>query len=110
MENGVNMFGKSESSRSALTRLQRQAPTSLNLVCVPQNHFLQQSCDAVETTAIPLLPSLFVSPNLHSSSPPRQEDNIRFHVGFTEKNGSQRTTRKAGNILPRPNIATKLLS
>ncbi|WZZ11506.1 hypothetical protein YC2023_097427 [Brassica napus] len=46
------MFGKSESSRSALTRLQRQAPTSLNLVCVPQNHFLQQSCDAVETTEL----------------------------------------------------------
>ncbi|CAH8251472.1 unnamed protein product [Arabidopsis lyrata] len=87
MENSVNMSGKSESPRSP-TRLQRQAPTALQLDLVPDNPFLQQSCDVVATTAIPLLSPLFVSPNLHSSLS-KEGDNCVFPVGFTEKNGSQ---------------------
>ncbi|KAF8116308.1 hypothetical protein N665_0020s0157 [Sinapis alba] len=91
MENSVNMFSKSESPRSPPTRLQRQAPTALNLDRVPVNHVLQQSCDGVATSAIPLLSPLYVSPNLqHSSSLPRQgEEDFMFPVGVTEKNGSQ---------------------
>ncbi|KAG5375769.1 hypothetical protein IGI04_040365 [Brassica rapa subsp. trilocularis] len=83
MENSVNMFRQSESPRSPPTRLQRQAPMALNLDNVPVNPGLQQSCDAVATSAIPLLSPLYVSPNQHSSSLPRQGDD------FTEKNGSQ---------------------
>lgn len=93
----LNTHGVPETTTDQAT----EASTNISESCLlfPRINFLQQSCDAVETKAIPLLSPLFVSPNLHSSSPPRQEDNIRFHVGFTEKNGS-----------PRPNIATKLLS
>lgn len=83
----MNMFGKSESPRSP-SRLQRQAPTALHLDRVPENPFLQQSCDAVATAAIPLLSPLFVSPNLHSSLP-KEGDDFKFPAGFTEKNGSQ---------------------
>ncbi|CAH8332983.1 unnamed protein product [Eruca vesicaria subsp. sativa] len=94
MENSVNMFTKSESPRSPPTRLQRQAPTALNLDCVPANPVLQPSCDAVATSAIPLLSPLYVSPNQHSSSSssslPRQgEEDFMFPVGVTEKTGSQ---------------------
>ncbi|CAN6877418.1 unnamed protein product [Brassica oleracea] len=83
MENSVNKFRQSESPRSPPTRLQRQAPMALNLDNVPANPVLHQSCDAVATSAIPLLSPLYVSPNQHSSSLPRQGDD------FTEKNGSQ---------------------
>ncbi|KAJ0244860.1 hypothetical protein HA466_0183870 [Hirschfeldia incana] len=92
MENSVNMFSKSESPRSPPTRLQRQAPMALNLDHVPVNPLLQQSCDTVATSAIPLLSPLYVSPNQHSSSSslPRQgEEDFMFPVGVTEKNGSQ---------------------
>lgn len=87
----MNMFRKSESPRSPPTRLQRQAPMALNLDRVPANPLLQQSCDAVATSAIPLLSPLYVSPNQqHSSSLPRQgEEDFMFPVGVTDKNGSQ---------------------
>ncbi|CAA7026311.1 unnamed protein product [Microthlaspi erraticum] len=85
MENTVNMFQKKSETTRSPTRLQRRAPTALHLDHVPENPFLQQSCETVATTAIPLLSPLFVSPNLHT----REEDDFRFPVGFTDKNGSQ---------------------
>ncbi|CAL9214059.1 unnamed protein product [Arabidopsis halleri] len=101
MEKSVNTFGKSESPRSP-TRLQRQAPSALNLDRVSENPFVQQSCDAVAGAAIPLLSPLFVSPNSHSShskeghinpnphaSPSREGHDFTFRASNSEKNGSQ---------------------
>lgn len=75
---------------------------ALNLDRVPENPFLQQSCDAVAGAAIPLLSPLFVSPNSHSSlspqghvnpnqhaSPSREGHDFTFPLSTTEKNGSQ---------------------
>ncbi|EOA36543.1 hypothetical protein CARUB_v10011633mg [Capsella rubella] len=101
MENTVNMFGKNMSPRSP-TRLQRQAPTALHLDSVPDNPFLQQSCESVPGSAIPLLSPLFVSPNSHSclstegnvnsyrhASPSRKGHDFTFPSSTTEKKGSQ---------------------
>ncbi|XP_010501356.1 PREDICTED: uncharacterized protein LOC104778601 [Camelina sativa] len=84
------------------TRLQRQAPAALHLDRVPENPFLQQSCDAVAGAAIPLFSPLFVSPNSQSSlspeghvnpyqhaSPSGIEHDFSFPVSITEKNGPQ---------------------
>ncbi|XP_010475507.1 PREDICTED: uncharacterized protein LOC104754915 [Camelina sativa] len=103
MENTVNMFGKSVFPRSP-TRLQRQAPAALHLDRVPENPFLQQSCDAVAGAAIPLLSPLFVSPNSDSclsteghvnpyqhASPSGEGHDFTFPVSITDKNGSQQS-------------------
>ncbi|ESQ36153.1 hypothetical protein EUTSA_v10009441mg, partial [Eutrema salsugineum] len=68
----------------------RQAPKALRLDRVPENPFLQQSCDAVAAAAIPLLSPLFLSPDQHSTVS-REGDDFRFPVSFTEKNGTQRS-------------------
>ncbi|XP_019059722.1 PREDICTED: uncharacterized protein LOC104826309 [Tarenaya hassleriana] len=77
MEKSGNLFDKQMESPRSPTRLQRQAPTALQLDHSAHNQFSPSS--AIEGTAIPLLSPLYVPPRLSSSL--REGEEFRFHVG-----------------------------